>query len=45
MEDPKDFIQHLIEAANRSEAIPQEEVRALLLEAADVIRTLRILVG
>lgn len=27
MEDPKDFIRHLIEAANRPEPLAQEEVR------------------
>lgn len=45
MEDPKDFIEQLIEAANRPEPLSHEEVRALLLEAADIISTLRILVG
>jgi hypothetical protein len=45
MEDTDDVLRRLIEAANKQEPLPQDEVKALLLEAADVIRTLRILVG
>lgn len=45
MPNTDDILPRLIEAANRSAPLAEGEAKALLLEAADVIRTLRILVG
>jgi hypothetical protein len=45
MPNADDILPRLIGAANKSAPLSDAEAKALLLEAVDVIRTLRILVG